>query len=181
MEIIDNKVVLGTRECHCVRSTAGTGKAWNIKYCQNYTKAQGTHNCILKKCPNNPSGKREWHELSRYIVTCSGCGGAGKVEENYCDTLTLPENFPIRVQRVGRGNTFNENYLGMGCLYSSMDYGEAAKKTDKEVEALVRANRSTLQTQAVKVVKSKDNLTLCDFLLVNVTANGYSVRAGFID
>ena len=96
------------------------------------------------------------------------------------DTVQLPQDFPIRVLRVHRGNTFNENYLGLGTLFSVTDYGSAAKKTDEEVIQEVREYIAHNKgTQAINVVRSKDDLTLCDDLGVTVTRDGYSVRAGW--
>jgi hypothetical protein len=180
MEIVNGKVVLGTKPCYC-----NDGTMFDIKWCQNRTKARGTHNCDKKTCPNNKTGYSTMHEISRRIVPCDNCkGGTVAIQENYCDDVTLPADFPIKVQRAGRANTFNENYLGLGCLYSCTDYGEFNKLTDEEVIAKIRTaqyhtKNGQIRTQAVKVVRSKDDLTLCDFILVNVTKDGYSVQAGF--
>jgi hypothetical protein len=184
VEIINGSIVLGERPCHCTNHPAGPGKIWNIKYCQNRTKTYGLHNCTLKKCPNNPSGQREWHEVSRTVETCGSCNGTAIVKENYCDNVLLPVDFPIKVQRQGRVNTFNENYLAIGCLYSCTDYGEAAKMTDEEIINKIRTadyhtKNGCIVTQAVNVVRSKDDLRLCDFILVNVTRDGYSVKGGY--
>jgi len=69
-------------------------------------------------------------------------------------------------------------------LYSSTDYGDAAKMTDEQVIEMIRttaygAKDGRIVTQVINVTRSKDDLRLADFLLVNVTRNGYSVRAGF--
>lgn len=186
MVIENGKVILSTKPCHCADNTAGVGKQWNITWCRNYTKARGHHDCTKKTCPRNPSGKSTIHEVSRKLVTCGSCNGTGILQENYCDSLTLPVDFPVKVVRLNRGNTFNENYLAIGCLYSATDYGRAAKMTDEEIINEIRnadyhTKNGCIETQAVKVVKSKEDLTLCDFIMVAVTRDGYSVRAGFLN
>jgi len=177
MEIIEGKVQLGTKSCHCVNHPAGPGKTYHTVYCENYTKTQGRHTCTKKTCPNNPSKTYGWHALSQTIEVCGSCKGTLTLAENYCDDITLPAEMPFRVIRENRNNTFNENYFGMGSLWSSTDYGDAAKMTDEALIAQVRAKAT--KAQAVNIVRSKDDLTLCDYIAIVVTRDGYSVKAGW--
>lgn len=132
--------------------------------------------------------------------TCPRCEGnfEGREEENYCDTAPLEaiQDMPIKVVLIDRDSTWNEQYLGMGAIWSTTDYGReydkalfAARSDDKEErrialdewkQDLIEHVSEKLQgerVQAVKIVRSRDDLTIKDIILIKVTRGGYTVSA----
>ena len=118
-------------------------------------------------------------------VPCGSCGGdyAGADSETFCDHApdSVVSGLPLLVVRQDRGSSWNEEYLGHGCLWSSVDYGAAWSTSDEDV--LARVRESLYGVQAVKMVSKygREDLRarVCDYLAVIVTRNGYSVRAAF--
>ena len=121
-------------------------------------------------------------------VTCKRCNGTAKLREDWTDRISqeaveaLCEN--VVVYRTDRRNNWNENYLGMGSIYTSQDYGRAWEGTD---EAIKRSVVKDLQwIQACKVMEaswgyanSRDSVRLAKGLLIEVRRDGYSVNPLF--
>lgn len=115
--------------------------------------------------------------------TCDECGGEYEEAdpERWTDRVPVRamELIPITVVRVGRSNTFNEDYLGFGYLYSATDYGQAAGMDDDDLIEKVRAHLMADPPQGTKVVGDvgEQRRKIADRLVVTVTRNGYSVKA----
>lgn len=71
-------------------------------------------------------------------VDCFSCTGTGQVPENICDTVPGEwwKALEFKVYRSDRGQTYNEYLLGMGCVYSSTDYGDHKRLTDASLPGL---------------------------------------------
>lgn len=118
-------------------------------------------------------------------VPCPACGGdwQGTALESFCDTApdAAVLAMPVRIARLDRRNTFNENFIGMGCLWSTTDYGTAAAMTDDDLLEAVRTELTHHRVQAVKILRPYQRgatvALLHDTLVIAVTRDGYSVRA----
>jgi len=117
--------------------------------------------------------------------TCPKCHGAPQRVELESWTDHAPAEavgaMQLRVARQDRDTSWNEQYLGLGCLWSSTDYGKAWDRTDIEVLSDVREQLLNGRTQASKLLAveyDRDALTLpiVRGLVVVVSRNGYSVR-----
>jgi hypothetical protein len=86
----------------------------------------------------------------------------------------LLERVPVLVERRDRGATWNEEYVGLGCICSVTDYGRSAEMGDAELIALAR-ERIARGAQACHVVDDADRLP--DAIIVAAHRSGYSVRA----
>jgi RecJ-like exonuclease len=170
MKIVDGKIVLEIKACS---ACDGKGEREEYMTCPNWNKAMRGKACSFcgSTTKHNHSGKH-----TGKMIPCQRCNGTGKEMEdlyNYAPEA-IWQGLTFKVYRQDRQNTWNESFMGFGCVYSSEDYGQAAGMTDDEVIANVKASRSH---QAVKFAK-EDN-TLADHIGIFVTRNGYSVRAVF--
>lgn len=172
-------VTLGMRSCLC-----NNGTMFNIKWCKRTGKFSGDM-CELARCPNNPTKKRRMHEISREVVTCGSCEGSLEVPENYCDNIdgeTLLQYVSVRVIRnTNIGTSWNEQYLGLGCLWSCTDYGTAAEGTDENLLAQITKELRTRSVQLIKVVRNREDLRLADEIGIYLKSNGYSLRPIFAE
>lgn len=133
-----------------------------------------------RACPHCKTTNRHNHSYldTGLKPTCWGCDGTGKALENRYSYMPsdLVLTLPLKVHRLQRGNSFNENYIGHGCLWSCQDYGRAAGQPDEEVLARVMADlRKGHSVQACAVVDKDDHLP--NFIGIFVTRDGFSVRA----
>jgi RecJ-like exonuclease len=171
MKIIDGKIVLETRPCS---RCDGKGEVEQYQTCPNWHKAMRG-----KACPFCGSTTKQGHsgKHTGIMTICSNCDGKKNVPENLYDYApeSIWQGLAFKVYRQARQNTWNESYLGAGCIYSSEDYGQAAKMDDATIISKVKASGNH---QAVKFAKEEDN-TLADHIGIFVTLNGYSVRAVF--
>lgn len=110
------------------------------------------------------------------LLECGSCEGTGKQMET--ETSTIPaeivRTLPVLVVRENRGSTWLEEYLPVGCLFSSIDYGRTWAMEDEAVIATAREAMN--YTQACKVASGG---VLCDRLCILLHRQGYSVRAVF--
>jgi hypothetical protein len=119
-------------------------------------------------------------DRSRRTLRCRRCDGSGRVPEDrysYIRSHLMDEilnRVPIVVARRDRAGTWNEAFLGIGCVYSVTDYGRSAELSDAELIAQVR-ERIARGTQACKVVDDEDRLPAA--IVIAAHRNGYSVRA----
>lgn len=113
---------------------------------------------------------------------CSRCKGTGLDSEDYCSRIPMEvwRDLEFRVIRSNRSQSMNEALLGVGCCWSTTDYGDHKRMSDEELIAKVRDDRSGA-TQATNVVRSKDDLRIADAIGIFCNDNGYSVRAIFDD
>lgn len=136
------------------------------------------------------------HDFDNPIV-CPSCNGTwqGAAMENFCDRppAEAVESIPMFFIALGRDNTWNENYLGLGTIYSCTDYGTRfltwAGQPDKDAaddvaQALMMEAREHFAKevpQATKVLKKYERgdkvATLHDALIFVLTQTGYNVRA----
>lgn len=119
------------------------------------------------------------------VVPCSLCGGNYKnfSMETFCDTAPLAaiRELPISIVRADRGNSFNENYLGVGTLWSCTDYGSRWGGDDSELLSEVWEQLGEDRVQAMKIVLPYERgakvAKLATKLVITVTRDGYAVRA----
>lgn len=177
-------LVLGKKDCTTCRYGAGErGQYTGKKTCDkcNGTGAGprgGRHSC--RAC----SGFGTQPDFDNPIA-CPVCGGDWQdaMDETFTDEAPVGAvlSMPIVVARLDRNNTFNENYIGLGCLWSATDYGTAAETSDEDLILKIRHELETQRTQATKIVRPYERgqtvALLHDTLVIAVTRNGYSVRA----
>jgi len=126
-------------------------------------------------------------------VTCSACGGTATEKETIYSHVTdafLAEMYrivPIRFVLQNRGITFNEAWLGLGCLYGCGDYGAAWKgmetdraATESKIVAEIHKNRGQLLNYA-REDKNSGRIDLCKAVYVLVHRGGYSARPSYTE
>lgn len=114
---------------------------------------------------------------------CPVCHGAPEraKDETWCDTAPheAVQSIPVIVTREDRSGTFNEGYLGLGCLWSTTDYGTAWESPDQVTLVKVLSELATDRVQATNIVARGERSTtesLVDALIINITRSGYAVR-----
>jgi len=135
---------------------------------------------VRARCPK--CGTRVGGTNHQYVDTgtdnpCPSCGGTGRRNESLCGTYTTAElwrSLPFRVYRQDRAISWNESFLGYGCVYSCADYGRAWAAEDSATLAAVREGDG--RHQLIKVVRESD-MRLCDHIGIFLNRGGYSVRA----
>jgi RecJ-like exonuclease len=170
MKIVDGKIILEVKACsYC----DGKGQREEYQTCPNWHKAMRGKACSFcgSTTKHGHSGKH-----TGKMLTCDRCSGTGKEMEDLYGYApeSIWQEMTFIVYRQDRENTWNESFLGAGCVYSSEDYGQAAKSDNAAIIEKVKASGNH---QAVKFAK-EDN-TLADHIGIFVTRNGYSVRAVF--
>jgi len=171
MKIVDGKIVLEIKACsYC----DGKGQREEYQSCPHYGQAMRGKACSFcgSTTKHGHSGKH-----TGKMISCDRCKGTGQEMEDLYGyaPADIWQGLTFKVYRQDRNNSWNESFLGFGCVYSCEDYGSAAKSDDAAIIEKVRASGSH---QAVKFAKEEDN-TLADHIGIFVTRNGYSVRAVF--
>jgi hypothetical protein len=178
-------LILEPKDCTmCIYGAGEQGQYTGRKVC---TTCNGTGNGIRGgrgKCRGKCFGRGTEADFDNPIV-CPNCNGNFKdyTMENFCDRAPQSAvlSMPIELIREDRNNTFNENYLGSGTLWSCTDYGTAHESTDEAVMDKVKAQLETEYVQAVKILKPYDrnaNVALMhERLVICVTRQGYAIRA----
>lgn len=176
MQIVNGKLVLGTRNCtYCCYGEPG--KMAGKKVCDS---CKGTGNGKRGK----PGGCRDCYgDRTRpdwdNPETCPQCNGAyaDASPETMSDYLPpgMFASLEFRTQRHERRATVNESLVGFGFIFCCTDYGAAWKAADDA--ALVANVKSHGSTQASSV--AKDDGSLCRYVLITVMPGGYTVRAVF--
>jgi hypothetical protein len=134
-------------------------------------------------------GGKVWDHENR--VTCDNCHGNpdGASRETWTDAAPVEAvmSMSLIVIRQDRGGSWNESYLGLGCLWSSVDYGERWEREDDTplLEEIVEQLRHD-RTQACKIIASdydRDAPTaqVARGLAILLHRNGYSVRVATTD
>ena len=165
-----NKLVMGRKNCwHCHEGTVGT----NV----TCTGCQGTGRSKSgkQKCRTCRGTKTVYNnDIRKPCDTCKG-NPVNFNEETVYDHMpdAVWQSLTFKVYRHNRPITGNEALLGLGCVYSSQDYGAAWDANNDE--ALIASVKASGGHQACKVAK-KDG-TLCDHVGIFVSRGGYSVRA----
>ena len=124
------------------------------------------------------------------FVPCSTCKGdyEGASMESSCDhpddatMARLIELIPVtKVMRNHERQTFNEQHIGLGCIYTSVDYGDAWAASDDDVRAKVTETLLRDRTQLIKLevrsMSEGNTVKLADEINVIVKPTGYSVVA----
>lgn len=178
MEIINGKIVLGTKPCHWCASTKNPGLMASHKTCP---KCKGT-----KRGPRGGRGGCRNCDSNGQVydydnlITCGACNGTKIVPETDCDTITAEQwkAFTFKVIREPNGQFgFNESYLGLGYVWTCGDYGRAWDRNN-DAELIETVKNENHYIQGVKIAK---DLTVCDHIAILVTKNGYKVKAVFAD
>jgi hypothetical protein len=174
MTIIDGKLVLSKRKCNMCQD----GTRQEFLRCPNYGKAQKGKPCL--HCGSKTKDGHKYIETGK-TLPCGYCNGTMIVEEGICDFA--PEFFfdhlPIKVYRQDREGSWNETYLGHGCVFSCVDYGTAFKENDDtRIIAKVREHVNKGE-QAIKFIRGSDDYTIADHIGIFVHRHGYSVRSVF--
>jgi hypothetical protein len=134
-----------------------------------------------RQCHGN--GRAYDHDLR---IVCKNCGGEPerKSKETWTDTAPVEAvmSMSLIVIRQDRGGSWNENFLGLGCLWSSVDYGERWKRDDDTplLEEIVEKLRND-RTQACKIIASDydrnaPTAPVARGLAILLHRNGYSLR-----
>lgn len=132
--------------------------------------------------------------LLPYVKACYSCSGVGAFpvwdpdvdpilppQTGICDHAPTEfiaawlESCRIEVVRLDRGQTFNEAYLGLGTLWSTTDYGDAARTPDAELIAKVREQMLTSRIQFITIT-DRETRRVATHLVITVTRNGYAPR-----
>lgn len=125
-------------------------------------------------------------------AVCFACSGVGQVPiwapgdvlpDAYgtCDSMS-PESSAVFARDVvimierGATMSWGEAHLGLGSLWSCVDYGTAVQMTDVALTAVVRDKLASDQTQWIKIIDAETRAAT-DILVVQVSPNGYSVKA----
>lgn len=173
MRIENGKLVFEKKNCSFCQKGQVAGTI-TCPECKGTGKGKRGKPFACKKC----NGRRTTWSWD-HPVTCSLCNGNYLNSENENDCDYLPEgifqNMPMKVIRVNQGMTWNEEHLGMGCVFSCVDYGNAwGNNNDAELIATVKKERSI---QATKI--AKDDGTVANSIGIFVKPGGYSVRPIF--
>lgn len=185
MRIQDGKLVLELKDCHECAHYHGIDKGYIRE--PVYVPCKGCNGTGRTKSDKNRCGYKDCY-FGQYVtgynvVVCPSCNGEYTLfePEGYTDNMpvNLHHTLGYRVYRTNLRQTWNEAHIGMGCLYSVTDYGECHKMTDEDLVAKVSGRDERMQ--GCKIVRSRDDLTVCDHLGIVVNDMGYSVRAMFLD
>lgn len=174
MRVENGKLVYATTTCWTCN---GTGAYRPNHPCPRYDRPQNG-----QPCPHCGSTTKHGHHYlpDGQDVTCGRCQGTGKVPENRYDYLPseIVTAIPLVVVRSNRAITFNESYLGIGCLWSSVDYGAHRRLSDEALAEKIRSDMSQGHSvQACHVVDKEDRLP--PFIAICCNNQGYSVRSAW--
>lgn len=132
-----------------------------------------------------PGKLRNYSQVAE-LRPCPACGGNyrnAKWETWFdCAPAEAVRDIPLQVVRQDRSASWNESFLGLGCLFSVVDYGRAWESSDAEVMERVRDGCDHVQAcKIVQVDREAMTLPVVPLLAVIVSRGGYSVRAVFDD
>lgn len=154
----------------------GTKQVKRYTLCPHNTKA--VTQFPGRKCPQCGSKNRYSHQsIGDYMTDCKICNTTGKIMENLYSHISkeqwaiLQSSFKWTVERVNRGPTFNEEYLGLGYLYGCTDYGRTTALTDEQI--LAKVPFDGVPCQLIAWVKSDG--TVPSELIIKVNRSGYMV------
>lgn len=174
--------VFGFRKCGKCNGTGrrGSGKCRECNGDYQRSRRQYDANAA-------PAGFVTDYDTVARLEQCPKCHGAWEAAEweNFTDYAPqlASASLPLRIVRQDRGASWNESYLGIGCLWSVVDYGAAWAMSDEDLESKVAADLYNRRVQACKIVapysREDKEAALCDYVAVVVTRGGYSLRAVF--
>jgi len=170
MEVLNGVVVLGDRACFRCQ---GNKETMLRKPCPNYGKVTNR-----RPCAHCASTRKDGHAyLDIGVGTCPDCKGVGTRPETMSDYLPVEVWAGMRfvVYRENRAATWNEQYLGSGCVYSTVDYGRSRDMTDEALAEEVRTNKQSAQASTIC---DRDG-RLADHIGIFTNRSGFSVRPVF--
>ena len=147
-------------KCH------GTGKRGNGR-CRNCNDRNGYYGPGQE---DRKPGYVLWYDHDDKVI-CERCSGnwEGFDAENYTDNIDI-SHLPIEVQHHSdKVLSWSSAHIGNG-VYTIVDYGRHKNQTDEQIIEEVREELHRIQ--ACWVVKSKDDLTLCDKIIIHTTNDG---------
>ena len=171
MHTESNKLIYDTTECS---TCTGTGKYTPFESCPRQNKPQRG-----VPCPYCGGTRIDGHhQIPKPQVECPKCEGSLVEPETRYDAMPIGilDYIPLKVIHSNRAITFNESWIGTGCLWSTMDYGAHKALSDEKLIAKVREGIHF--TQACKVVDKQDMLPA--FIAILTNDSGYSVRSGWM-
>jgi hypothetical protein len=125
-----NKLVLQRKSCYCADGGNHPGFVLKPMPCQ---KCKGTGNGARGgkgSCRDCYGSGKTYSEKD--LIVCPTCLGNWKdfELENTCDYLPrdIFLDIPVKVFRSEREATWNENWLGVCCLFTCCDYGDAYRR-----------------------------------------------------
>jgi len=132
-----------------------------------------------KGCRNCHGFGDAWDHVNTLV--CNKCDGEyvnAELETPYNFMHLYQDDIAIKVVRdyQERAMSFEESYLGAG-LFSCTDYGRHKNQADDELIESAFHFESTgfHSTQGIKLIKDKNNLSICNYLAIVTADQGYSV------
>ena len=165
MKIENGTLVLETTSCHCA-STPTPGQIVPIQSC-----------CQKKRCT---VCKGDGY-LRLQAVICNTCNGTRRRAETFSDYVPqeMIDSVPVRILRADRQASWNESYLGIGCVYSCIDYGDAARQSDEALLARLKERNTHFQACHFVRLENRQPVEFVEAFGVYVNRSGFSVRPIF--
>lgn len=169
MKVESGVLVYEYKQCF---TCMGSGRYTPHVPCPNQHKAQRGKPCA--HC--GATHKFDHHWLPQESVQCPKCLGTLIEREDRYDYMPVEilRSIPVKVLRSTREATWNESWLGHGCLWSTVDYGAHRRLSD---EKLIEKVREHFSVQACAVVNEQDELP--PFIALLTSDTGYSVRSAW--
>lgn len=177
MKLVDGNIVLDNRTCYSCDTNGTQPTAKVCSKCDGSGRGPRGGRGGCKNCYNG----RVWDHENR--VACDHCGGSNSVAETWFDSVGdvvehALRQLPVMVVRADRNNNWVENYIGGG-VYSCLDYGRMAARSDEDIEANFGAEASFNHTQGVKVIADyrdrAHTAPMPDRIVINLRRDGYTV------
>jgi DnaJ-class molecular chaperone len=172
MKVVDGKLVLETKNCsNCDNGTVPS--KISCKKCNGSGNGPKGGKGRCRSCYGSGS---VWDHDNR--EKCKKCNGIfeNAEKETMCDYIPefIWESLPIRVEKINKKTTWNEQNLGLGFIFCCVDYGRAYHDNDEKVIADVKKHKGV---QASKIVD--DNYNFAKEIVVTVKLDGYQVNPRF--
>lgn len=171
MRVEGNTVVLERKDCSNCKYSGHPGTEASEKY-KTCEKCKGRGRRGNGNCRNcHGSGTVRYFDHDDRI-TCHVCKGEYKDfnPENWTDDVDV-SFLPVEVLRTERVQDWVESHIGAG-VYTIIDYGRHKQLSDEEIIAPVRKELKSVQ--ACKVVNNKEEMRLCNKIVIITASGGYS-------
>lgn len=174
--------------CHGMAYTRRNGIAYKSEAMKNRMLSNGS----ATKCHHCDNDGMMWKIPA--IQKCHDCRAVGFVLVYDSESTIIPdvidlygyldhdfsarwaEEVEIIVERTGKSLSWGESYLGLGSIWSSVDYGNHWEMTDDEVIVSIRQRLIESGFQLISLC-DKTTRMLSRTVVVKLTANGYSLIA----
>lgn len=178
MRVEGNRVILERKDCHmCDENGTVAARVWELCEKCKGTGKRGNGRC--RNC-NDRDGYYPWGKIPGHVVKydhnkrvkCRTCDGVhhNTQAENWTDDVDV-SFLPVEVLRTRRVQDWVESHIGAG-VYTIIDYGRHKTMSDEEIIAPVV--KELKDVQACKVVNNKEELRICDKIIVITADGGYS-------